>query len=136
MGNVYGENLKELDGMRLPCQLGCNGHERLQRVYGGHIHGKNIVHADVGSHNLLLDGSGHIKYIDFAGSGIDGEPALVCYEWCSFRPTPSSMPDIQTDIFAFGSMLFEIESGNLPYQELEEIGEFDRMKQAEHLSSL
>lgn len=83
-----------------------------------YIHSKGIIHADVGCHNMILDGSGsgHVKFIDFAGSGIDDEDPLVCYEWCSFRPT--SEIGVSTDIFAFGSMLFEIESGQVPYSEL------------------
>lgn len=31
-----------------------------------YIHTKNIIHADVGCHNLLLDQSGHIKFITFS----------------------------------------------------------------------
>lgn len=46
-----------------------------------YIHDRGIIQADVGCHNMILDWSGHVKIIDFAGSGIDGEPALVCYEW-------------------------------------------------------
>ena len=61
-----------------------------------YIHSKDIIHADVGCHNLILDRSGHLKFIDFAGSGIDGKPALVCYEWCSYQP--GSSPDVKTDI--------------------------------------
>ncbi|KAG2419880.1 hypothetical protein HFD88_004677 [Aspergillus terreus] len=93
---------------------------------------QNIIHADVGCHNLLIDRSGHVKFIDFAGSGLDGNEALVCYEWCSYRP--GSTPDIKTDIFAFGSTLFEIESGNFPFHELQEILEpWELMRRAEQL---
>ncbi|KAE8131263.1 kinase-like protein [Aspergillus pseudotamarii] len=100
-----------------------------------YIHTKNIIHADVGCHNLLLDQSGHIKFIDFAGSGIDGEAATVCYEWCSYRP--GSDPDIKTDIFAFGSTLFEIETGEKPYQELEKtLGAGKLMRRVEHLFAM
>lgn len=81
-----------------------------------YIHSKGVVHADVGCHNMILDGFGHLKFIDFAGSGIDGEAPLVCYEWCSFQPR--SEIDFSTDIFALGSMLFEIDSGKVPYSEL------------------
>lgn len=81
-----------------------------------YIHSKGIVHADVGCHNMILDKFGHVKFIDFAGSGIDGEAPLVCYEWCSFQPT--SEINFSTDIFALGSMLFEIDSGKVPYSEL------------------
>ncbi|KAE8396888.1 kinase-like protein [Aspergillus pseudonomiae] len=100
-----------------------------------YIHTKNIIHADVGCHNLLLDQSGHIKFIDFGGSGIDDEVATVCYEWCSYRP--GSDPDIKTDIFAFGSTLFEIETGEKPYQELEKtLGPGKLIKRVEHLFTM
>lgn len=83
-----------------------------------YIHSKGIIHADVGCHNIIVDHAGHVKFIDFAGSGIDGEDPLVCYEWCSFRP--GSEIGVGTDIFAFGSMLFELETGRVPYHELQE----------------
>lgn len=81
-----------------------------------YIHSKGIIHADVGCHNLILDRTGHIRFIDFAGSGIDEEAPLVCYEWYAYRS--GSAIGVKTDIFAFGSMLFEIESGFVPYHEL------------------
>ncbi|KAJ5865213.1 uncharacterized protein N7529_007129 [Penicillium soppii] len=82
-----------------------------------YIHSKVIIHADVGCHNIIVDNANHVKFIDFAGSGIDGEAPLVCYEWCSFQP--GNEIGICTDIFAFGSMLFELETGRVPYSELE-----------------
>ncbi|KAE8374377.1 kinase-like protein [Aspergillus bertholletiae] len=100
-----------------------------------YIHSKKIIHADVGCHNLLLDQSGHIKFIDFAWSGIDGEAATVCYEWYSYRP--GSDPDIKTDIFAFGSTLFEMEIGDKPYYELEKtLGAGQLMRRVEHLFAM
>ena len=87
-----------------------------------YIHERGIIQGDVGCHNLILTQSG-IKFIDFAGSGNNNEPALVAYEWCSYRPDPTQHPDaaasIRTDIFAFGSALFEIEMGLVPYHELQ-----------------
>ncbi|KAJ5255392.1 hypothetical protein N7497_007123 [Penicillium chrysogenum] len=82
-----------------------------------YIHSKGIIHADVGCHNIIVDNAKHVKFIDFAGSGIDGEDPLVCYEWCSFKP--GLVIGIYSDIFAFGSMLFELETGCVPYHELE-----------------
>ncbi|PYI01343.1 putative serine-threonine protein kinase [Aspergillus sclerotiicarbonarius CBS 121057] len=95
-----------------------------------YIHSKGIIHADVGCHNLLLDQSGHIRFIDFAGSGIYDEPPLVCYEWCASRGDSATTE--KTDIFAFGSTLFEIESGHVPYHELCETMEiFQALRAAE-----
>ncbi|KAJ5800869.1 uncharacterized protein N7518_002937 [Penicillium psychrosexuale] len=82
-----------------------------------YIHSKGIIHADVGCHNMIVNNSNHVKFIDFAGSGIDSEAPLVCYEWCSFQP--GNEISVCTDIFAFGSMLFELETGRVPYSELE-----------------
>ncbi|KAJ9481676.1 hypothetical protein VN97_g11791 [Penicillium thymicola] len=82
-----------------------------------YIHSKGVIHADVGCHNIIVDNAKHVKFIDFAGSGIDGEDPLVCYEWCSFKPGLGI--GTCSDIFAFGSMLFELETGCVPYHELE-----------------
>ncbi|KAJ6180808.1 hypothetical protein N7519_011269 [Penicillium mononematosum] len=41
-----------------------------------YIHSKGIIHADVGCHNIIVDNAKHIRFIDFAGSGIDGEAPL------------------------------------------------------------
>ena len=83
-----------------------------------YIHSKGIVHADVGCHNIILDRLGHLKFMDFSDSSIDGKAPLVCYEWCSFQP--GSEVGFYTDIFALGSMLFELESWKVPYSELAE----------------
>lgn len=101
-----------------------------------YIHRRDIIHADVGCHNVLLMPSGHIKYIDFAGSGIDGNPALVCYEWCSYQPELALAPCVKTDIFAFGTMLFEIESGNVPYRDLVMVSAIDGMQRVGYLFSI
>jgi serine/threonine protein kinase len=90
-----------------------------------YLHSRHIVHADVGCHNMILDNTDHVKLIDFAGSRINGEEALVCYEWCSFRPGKEI--DESTDIFAFGSMLFEVETGKVPFHELEQTMEMGRL---------
>jgi serine/threonine protein kinase len=90
-----------------------------------YIHSKGIIHADVGCHNIIVDNAKHAKFIDFAGSGIDGEAPLVCYEWCSFQPGVEI--GICTDMFAFGSMLFELETGRVPYNELERTLEMGKL---------
>lgn len=90
-----------------------------------YIHSKGIIHADVGCHNIIVNDASHVKFIDFGGSGIDGEVPLVCYEWCSFQA--GNEIGIYTDIFAFGSMLFELEIGRVPYSELEGTMEMGRL---------
>lgn len=82
-----------------------------------HIHQKGIVHADVGCQNVILvDPGDRAKIIDFDGCSIDGEDANACYEWFSYR---RSMPRVseQTDIFAYGCLVYEIITGRPPYEE-------------------
>ncbi|RMZ82795.1 hypothetical protein DV738_g1608, partial [Chaetothyriales sp. CBS 135597] len=92
-----------------------------------YVHDKDIVHADVGCYNMILTrasglaglmGSERLKLIDFAGASIDGGENGSCYQWYSYRP---STPEVskQTDIFAFGCVVYEILTGRHPHHELE-----------------
>ena len=95
-----------------------------------YIHQKGIIHADVGSHNIILTQDDHLKFIDFAGSSIDGEAAATCYGWYSYRPSEPKI-SIQTDIFAYGCTIFEVETGRPPYYEFE--SRSDRTRRVERL---
>ncbi|KAK2623873.1 hypothetical protein QTJ16_006507 [Diplocarpon rosae] len=82
------------------------------------VQATNVVHGDVTCSNILLDGLYNIKLSDFAGSSLDGTPLLVAATASHHCPGP---PDsIQGDIFALGSTLYEIVTGNVPYHELSE----------------
>ena len=95
-----------------------------------YIHEKGIVQADVGCHNMILTHDNHLKFIDFAGCSIDGEVAGACYEWFSYRPSTPEV-SIQTDIFAYGCAIFEMETGRPPYYELRSSG--DRIRRVAQL---
>jgi serine/threonine protein kinase len=81
------------------------------------MHKKEIVHADVVCHNAISVKHNCLKIIDFEGYSIDGGAANLCYEWFSYR---RSTPRIskQTDIFAYGCMVYEVITGRPPYEEL------------------
>lgn len=98
-----------------------------------YMHSLNVVHADVGPHNLILVDANRIKWLDFEGSGIDNNPATSSYDIHYWRPTEGD-PSIATDIFAFGCLLFEIETGRPPYsdsfghlQDHEKVREIERL---------
>lgn len=86
---------------------------------------KLVLHADIGTHNMIITADDCLKIIDFEGSSINGGSASSCYEWFSYRP---SLPQVtvQTDIFAYGCMLYEIETGVHPYHELRSLEDRDR----------
>ncbi|KAK7897036.1 hypothetical protein LTR67_004924 [Exophiala xenobiotica] len=92
-----------------------------------YAHEKGIVQADVGCYNMMLIracgltilmGSDCLKLIDFGGASIDGGEHGSCYQWYSYR---RSTPEVskQTDIFAFGCVVYEILTGRHPYHEFE-----------------
>ncbi|RVX71572.1 hypothetical protein B0A52_03756 [Exophiala mesophila] len=102
-----------------------------------HIHSRGVIHADVGPHNLILvDSKRQIKWVDFEGSGIDDEPATASYDIHYWRPTEGDDASVNTDIFAFGCLLFEIEQGFPPYSDVfGDLPLHERVMQIERLYS-
>lgn len=85
-----------------------------------YIHSKEILQGDIGCHNLLLDQHENLKFCDFAGSSIDGEEPTVC---CDIRYQPytndSTYPTtVHTELFGLGSIIYEIWTGSMPYQDI------------------
>ncbi|KAH0845643.1 hypothetical protein AYO21_05567 [Fonsecaea monophora] len=72
--------------------------------------------SDVRCQNAILVHD-RLKIIDFEGCSIDGAGVGSCYGWFSYRrSTPST--SIQTDIFAFGCMIYEVMTGQPPHEDL------------------
>lgn len=79
------------------------------------IHTKGILHGDISCNNAFLDESLKLKLGDFAGSSIDDEPPLVCYDISHEHPDLTDI-SIKSELFALGSSLYEIMTGSKPYQ--------------------
>ncbi|KIW76795.1 hypothetical protein Z517_09239 [Fonsecaea pedrosoi CBS 271.37] len=73
------------------------------------MHGNRIVHADIGCQTGTT-------VMDFEGCSIDGEVTNSCYEWFIYRPSTPRVTE-QTDIFAYGCLVYEVLTGNPSYQE-------------------
>lgn len=76
-----------------------------------YAHGKNVVHGDVTSGNLLLDGRGSPYLIDFglAAAGDGGTPAALSPERQKGEP-----PSPADDVYALGVLLHEMVAGSPP----------------------
>ncbi|KAM3422004.1 hypothetical protein BST61_g2380 [Cercospora zeina] len=82
------------------------------------IHSRNVLHGDISCNNIFLDDNLDVKLGDFAGSAIDDQPPLVCYE--TSHELPGEDISTMTELFALGSTVYEIMTGIKPYKELPE----------------
>ena len=89
-------------------------------------HQNDVLHGDINCSNLFLDRYYNLKLGDFAGSSIDGSLALNAYSSSHTLPNTlyfAIMVDgvaisKESEIFAFGSTLYEMVTGSEPYAEL------------------
>lgn len=86
-----------------------------------HLHTCGVLQVDIGLHNVLLDSTDNAKICDFAGSSIDGSRPNVCPSLRSEHPTLSTQdPSFLSELFALGSLLYEIETTQVPYHNMDD----------------
>ncbi|CAH0054127.1 unnamed protein product [Clonostachys solani] len=83
------------------------------------LHSKNIFHCDLSCNNIFLDKDMNAVIGDFAGSSVDGGEFFSWYE-TSHSPPDIYSPSTKTEIFALGSVLYEIMTQEKPFQGLDE----------------
>ena len=91
-----------------------------------YMHSKGVIHRDLKPENVLVNDDGKIKILDF---GIALDEAARRLTWTGFSATvgtPTYMApeqingrrgDVRTDIYALGMMLFEMVTGELPFND-------------------
>ena len=83
------------------------------------LHRNSVIHSDIQPTNFLLDASLGLRISDFASASLLGYGAsgavVTRFAWPGF---PWKYADVQQDIFAFGSLLYFIVTGDYPYEEL------------------
>ncbi len=90
----------------------------------GHCHEQGIVHRDLKPENLLVTPDGQLKLLDFGIASLQGARRLTWGRLSEAVGTPDYMApeqirgdrgDARTDVYALGTMLFEMLAGRVPY---------------------
>ena len=124
MQYIEGKNLKEL--IQETGQVSVQETIRIfQQVCAGLIsaHKKEIVHRDLKPQNVMIDTNGKVFLTDFGlAKSIEGEELSVSGtvigtpEYISPEQACGEKPDMRSDIYTLGIILFEMLTGQRPYQ--------------------
>jgi serine/threonine-protein kinase len=89
-----------------------------------YLHGQGVVHRDIKPENVLVTGDGRIKILDFGIALDESSRRLTWFKLSNALGTPDYMApeqiggrrgDVRTDVYALGTILFEMLTGHLPY---------------------
>jgi serine/threonine-protein kinase len=89
-----------------------------------HAHGKGVLHRDVKPENLVFDGEDTLKVADFGIAKVIGGASTMSTRAGYVLGTPAYIAPEQaqsgelspaTDVYAAGTVLFELLAGQLPY---------------------
>jgi len=111
------------DHERMPLEKALDVTRQIARALV-YMHAKGIVHRDLKPDNVLLGDDGQIKLLDFGIAMDEAARRLTWFGLTAPIGTPDYMApeqvrgkrgDVRTDVYALGTMLFEMVTGELPY---------------------
>lgn len=86
-------------------------------------HSLGIVHRDLKPNNIMIDDSGNVRIMDFGiarsvkGKGITGAGVMIgTPEYMSPEQAEAKDVDHRTDIYSLGIILYEMVTGQLPFE--------------------
>ncbi|KAK9456520.1 kinase-like domain-containing protein [Dipodascopsis uninucleata] len=87
-----------------------------------YVHSKGIIYSDISSRNFLLDRNLNLKICDFSGASCESynSTSIEISRYRSPERNQHSLkePSINSDLFALGSLIFEIETGTVPFDDI------------------
>jgi serine/threonine protein kinase/regulator of sirC expression with transglutaminase-like and TPR domain len=121
-GDIHVENLDQVP-KPVPVVL---AFDLVRGIAGGliHAHGKGIYHLDLKPQNILLDNEGNPKITDFGLAGIGARSSLsIQMGFSPLYAAPEQIdqatfgkPDARTDVYLLGMILYELLTGEMPYE--------------------
>jgi serine/threonine protein kinase len=83
-----------------------------------YLHSKAVLHCDLKPSNVLLDARGQIRLADFGQARLSTErgPAVGTLFYMAPEQTePNARPDVRSDIYSLGALLYTMLTGSPPY---------------------
>lgn len=86
-----------------------------------YVHSRGVIHCDIHPSNFLIDDRFDLRLCDFSGSLFGNLDGTGMESVRYFLPRdPHAIPNIRSDLFALGSLIYFIMSGHDPYDDLSE----------------